>query len=348
MRELLRPALKAGKLHTLDLLKSLSLLRRFRDSAWRRRRLLILCYHGLSLDDEHEWKPSMYLRPAVLRSRFEVLRDQGYAVLPLDEALRRLYERSLPPRSVTLTFDDGTHDFYEAAWPLLREFGFPATVYLTTYYCERQYPVFPMLWSYLFWKARGKMAGTRLGTFDLTTYAGGEAAAAAVAGYARDRRMSQEEKLDLSRDLAAELGVDYEATAARRILHIMRPAQVAEIAAAGVDIQLHTHRHRVPLDRALFHREIAGNRDRIHALTGRDPSHFCYPSGLYHAQFFPWLSECGVRSATTCVPGLATPASPPFLTPRYVDTSRVLPIEFEAWLSGAGALLPRLGVAGLG
>jgi peptidoglycan/xylan/chitin deacetylase (PgdA/CDA1 family) len=343
LKDRLRPALKSGKLHSLHLLESLGGLDHFRDSAWRRRRLLILCYHGIALDDEHLWKPSMYLQPSTLRARFQALRDGGVAVLPLDEAVRRLYESTLPPRAVALTFDDGTHDFHEAAWPLLREFGFPATVYLTTYYCQHPYPVFPLLWGYLFWKARGRIVDTVHGSLDLSSQPGRESALAQVVSMARERRMTQDGKLELSRGLAGNLAVDLESILARKILRIMRPEQVREIAAAGIDIQLHTHRHRLPLDRENFRREIDENRAMIQDLTGRNPEHFCYPSGQTHVSALPWLAEQGVRSATTCEPGLASAASAPLLLPRYVDTSRVHPIEFQAWVAGVGSILPAFG-----
>src|SRR2546426_5909134 len=92
-------------------------------SGWRRQRLLILCYHGVSLQDEHEWDPKLFVTPAFLRRRFEILRDGGYAVLPLDEALTRCANGTLPPRSVVLTFDDGLSDFARVVAPMLAEFG---------------------------------------------------------------------------------------------------------------------------------------------------------------------------------------------------------------------------------
>src|SRR5271157_500696 len=81
-------------------------------SAWRRNRFVILCYHGIALDDEHRWNPYLYITADLLRRRLETLRKFGCNLLPLGEAVERLYKGSLPARSVVLTFDDGFFDFY--------------------------------------------------------------------------------------------------------------------------------------------------------------------------------------------------------------------------------------------
>ena len=78
----------------------------------RTQRLLILCYHGFSIEDEHQWNPSLYIGTPTFRSRLEMLRSGGHRVLPLGEALHALYRNELPPRSVVITIDDGSFDFY--------------------------------------------------------------------------------------------------------------------------------------------------------------------------------------------------------------------------------------------
>lgn len=312
---------------------------------------MILCYHGVSLDDEHEWRPALYMSAEALRGRLELLRAGRYNVLPLGEAVRRLYDGTLPPRAVALTFDDGAIDFAERAVPLLREFGMPATVYLTTYYCDHRHPVFGVALTYLLWKGRASGADVA----DLAGHPGplavgsdGERGAAwsALAAHAERCARTDDERTALLRHVAARIGVDFDAVFGRGVLQIMPPGMIRALPRDLIDVQLHTHRHRTPRAEDEFRREIAENRERIVALAGDSaspPVHFCYPSGDYSAAFLPWLRREGVESATTCLPALATRADEPLLLPRFVDAhSQPLPV-FEAWISGFAQLLPQRG-----
>jgi peptidoglycan/xylan/chitin deacetylase (PgdA/CDA1 family) len=327
----------------------LGLLNGLRDSKWRQRRLLILCYHSVSIDDEHEWSGTYSMSPAMLESRFRMLRDGGYNVLPLDEAIRRLYEQTLPPKSVALTFDDGMFDFRARALPLLKQFGFPATVYLTTFYSEYQQPIFKLFCAYVLWRARGRMPHPdtrpilgRASAWNLATEEGRRHALREIMEFAYGVRLALPERTDLAERLTGLLGDDYEALRAKRILTVMTPDEAAEVARAGVDVQLHTHRHRTPNDRALFQREIADNRKRIDPIREGVARHFCYPSGEYLPQFLPWLREAGVQTATTCDPGLASSKTEPLLLPRLVDTSSLSALDVEGWMTGMSAFfMPR-------
>jgi peptidoglycan/xylan/chitin deacetylase (PgdA/CDA1 family) len=95
----------------------------------------ILMYHSISDTDEAGVSP--YYRVATSPGRFREhmrwLKEAGYAVIDLAEALRRLTDPAAGlERSVVLTFDDGFRDFMSAAWPVLSEFSFNATVFLPT------------------------------------------------------------------------------------------------------------------------------------------------------------------------------------------------------------------------
>jgi peptidoglycan/xylan/chitin deacetylase (PgdA/CDA1 family) len=337
MRKLLRRTL----LRTLKNFGAFSLAR---ESGWRRQRLLFLCYHGVSLEDEHQWRPALYISPQQLERRLEILRRGNYAVLPLGEALERLYRNDLPPRTVALTFDDGTYDFYKQAYPRLKQFGFLATVYLTTYYSELQRPVFNLICSYMMWKARD------MGSADLADFGSTESvslnssesrqdALGQLVRWVEAQDLSGEQKDQVAARLAQKLRIDYQELREKRVLQLMNRQEIQQLAEAGVDFQLHTHRHRTPLDEELFRREIRDNRAYISRAIAGVKQHFCYPSGAYRPEFLPWLASEEIVSATTCDTGLATRQSNPLLLPRLVDTTGRTDLDFESWLSGAGHFL---------
>src|SRR2546426_11917933 len=85
-----------------------------------------------------------------------VLLPYEVPVLSRCEAVTRLGTTDLAPRSVVITFDDGFYNFFARAFPVIREFGFPVTVYQTSYYSSFNRPVFDIALSYIAWKGAGK------------------------------------------------------------------------------------------------------------------------------------------------------------------------------------------------
>jgi peptidoglycan/xylan/chitin deacetylase (PgdA/CDA1 family) len=343
MRDVVIRGLKRGVLRTCQ---ELGAFDRTRDSDWRSDRLVILCYHGVSLDDEHEWNGAFYMSPALFERRLQALRDGGYNVLPFAEAIDRLYAGTLPPRSVCLTFDDGMVDFKERVFPLLERYALPATVYLTTFYCDYAAPVFDPFVQYLMWKSGARVVDLHAITgeaerMEIGSLAGRHRMLRRLRTHADAQGMSAQDKTALAERLARALGVDFDALMRRRLLHLMTPAEVTALGQRGIDFQLHTHRHRTPRDRALFLHEIEENRDRLRAMVGGEATHFCYPSGVHRPEFLPWLREAGVTTATTTHVDLASPSSPALLLPRVVDTSSMGEVEFAGWLTGVAARLPR-------
>jgi len=328
----------------LTVLKTVGAFHLVQGSDWRRLRLLILCYHGISLEDEHDWRPYLFIRPQQLERRLEILRRGNYTVLPLAQALERLYHNDLPERSVALTFDDGTYDFYAQAYPLLKQTGLPVTVYLTTYYSQLELPVFGLICSYMMWKARGR--GTldlkEIGVSQSVVLGSADARQRAVdqlVEWADGRGLSGVQKNDIAERLAQLLNIDYQELVAKRILQLMNQREVKQLADDGVDFQLHTHRHRMPLNEEMFRKEIDENRERISRAADGPRRHFCYPSGAYRPEFLKWLAAEDIVSATTCDTGIATSQSNPLLLPRLVDTTGRSDLEFESWVNGIAHFL---------
>jgi peptidoglycan/xylan/chitin deacetylase (PgdA/CDA1 family) len=91
---------------------------------------LILTYHSIC-----EGRSPLRISPSLFAEQMEWL-GRNAQVVPLAELVEALSRReSLPPKTVALTFDDGFRDFYTDGAPVLRRFGFAATVFLPTAYC---------------------------------------------------------------------------------------------------------------------------------------------------------------------------------------------------------------------
>ena len=91
---------------------------------------IILCYHRL-VDKIHT--PWTEITPAAFEAQMKELKDHGITVISLQDLLAwKRGEKNIPPRCAVITFDDGWKSQYEVAWPILKKYGYPFTMFLYT------------------------------------------------------------------------------------------------------------------------------------------------------------------------------------------------------------------------
>jgi len=296
----------------------------------------ILCYHGISIDDEHRFRRKLFMRSSTFRRRMAQLAASRYNVIGLEEAIDRLRNDTLPSNSVVITIDDGWYGCLEGMFPVLRDLGLASTLYLTTYYAEEDQPVFDVIIGYLLWKTDAKsveLDGFE-SNFDLSKASAKEAAAETIVQYGNEA-LDAAGRLRLVTELAEKFKIDLSLLERRQMFRLLPLERVREIAASGVDVQLHTHRHRLSLENPdEVGVEIRDNRERLEPAVGHALAHLCYPSGIHHPRQFPWLEALGLKSATTTQSGFCYRDTERFALPRIVDGEDVHPIEFEAELAG--------------
>src|SRR5262249_32600 len=72
---------------------------------------------------------------ATFRQQLETIRRRKFTILTLDALRQHLTQGTpIPPRSLVLTFDDNTRGLYDHAFPLLKKFSLPATLFVHTDY----------------------------------------------------------------------------------------------------------------------------------------------------------------------------------------------------------------------
>lgn len=96
----------------------------------------ILVYHHVS----ENTPASTSVSPAQFRQHLQLLQDEAFTVVDLESALVKLQRgESIADNAVAITFDDGYHNIYDNAWPLLKEFDYPFTVFVATDPIDQQY-----------------------------------------------------------------------------------------------------------------------------------------------------------------------------------------------------------------
>lgn len=311
-----------------------------------RRGLRVLCYHGFSFVDESTFRPKLFMKFATFRTRLEFLKKKRFSVVSLEEAVTRMKQGQLPDSAVVITIDDGFFSSY-AACKWLLEFCFPATIYVTSYYVTKSVPIFRLVVQYIFWKTKKRSVKLSELCTDwpeecsLNTESDKIDIMWRVIRFGEELS-SEDERAVLSSRLADLLDVNLELITTSRMLSLMSADDIRSLVSQGIDIQLHTHRHRELDDDATTAREIRDNRAVLEPIVEKKLEHLCYPSGVWSEKLWAGLIKNDIKSAATCDPGLNFPDSPILGLKRFLDGEGISQIEFESELAGYSHLLRQL------
>src|SRR6266702_2540795 len=91
---------------------------------------IIFCYHRLV--DKIRY-PGTEITPAAFEAQMKELKDRGITVISMQDLLAwKRSEKNIPPRCAVITFDDGWKSQYEVAWPIMKKYGYPFTMFIYT------------------------------------------------------------------------------------------------------------------------------------------------------------------------------------------------------------------------
>jgi hypothetical protein len=106
----------------------------------RRRRSVILGYHGVGRTPLREDLSFLQVRPKRFRAQLELLLGAGFKFVTVAQ-LARLADGGEPPAGyAVVSFDDGMRNNLTTALPIMNEYGIPGTVYMTVGYLAGHSP----------------------------------------------------------------------------------------------------------------------------------------------------------------------------------------------------------------
>lgn len=305
-----------------------------------RKRLLIVCYHGISdLSASQDW----LLHPV---SRFEEevrYLSRHYDVLWIDDALRRLKTSGLTRPTAAITFDDGYANILPLALPVLKRYSVPCTIYLPTTLIDNG----EFLWTNHLEQAliQTPVSILETGIKEVDGPLGGARSdrtrrARAIKEHLKTIERSQRE--DIIARAIAQVGEPQNMEDFR----LLTPKDIESLDRSGyVSFGGHTCTHQILTRLPDFEvvSEIGESVERVRRFQNVSET-FAYPNGRkrdYDVRAVLALKEYGIKWAVTTRPGLNPPSIGSYDLRRLVVAGDMNLSSFVAQASGLGTLLHR-------
>lgn len=308
-RDLIRAARRAVKQVAGAALDRSGARNRIADWERRRaggRRVQIFAWHRVVPDFEHMVRrviPGLLTSTRTFERQIAWLKEH-YDVGTLDDALEALAGRGRGERDLcVLTFDDGYLDFAEHAVPILRRYGVPALVYVTSGVPESGVP---LLHDRLHHLLRLAMRG-RLDARDADLDSRVKSPLCHALG-ARDPIVGLEWILEtqprqiglrIAEWLEARLGERFDATAADSRLLGWADLRALDPELFGVGAHTVNHACLPNESPSEVERQLVESKGEVEERIGREVNHFAYPNGWYSPSVVRAVEKAGYRSAVT-------------------------------------------------
>jgi peptidoglycan/xylan/chitin deacetylase (PgdA/CDA1 family) len=281
------------------LLKTFYNLGAFAPFHWTmREKVLILTYHRFS----REKNPSK-VSGEEFAAHLEYLKKYN-RVLSLTETVERLSNgKSLPRGATVITIDDGYADAFEIAFPILKRYEMPATLYAVTDFLDGKCWLWTDLMRYVLTATQNENLTVEFESGEkIETNLADEQQRLQVAGRVNSRlkKLPNEEKDAKIKEIAAVLSVRIPALPTDEFAPI-NWEQAREMDTSGLSIESHTVTHPIltNISQTELDYELQTSKKRLETALSREVENFCYPNGSFNAQVRRSVENAGYKCAVT-------------------------------------------------
>lgn len=279
----------------------------------RRNQLLVLMYHRV-IDLEAERKdyiqPGMYVTKETFAMQMNYL-SEYYDVITLEEFIEAVKTRDrIKSNACVITFDDGWRDTYTQAFPILKEYNLPATVFLVSEYVGTNRWFWTERVSYLLVKYLQTMgfkesrpafypALARIDFFSLTSKRNLVSEEKIELIIEKMKQLKQDEREKAIKEMEDLLKDDLLSDSSERLL--MNWGEIKEMSRFRITFGSHTKRHvlltKVTKRDAI--EEIVESKQEIEKCLAKPCQAFCYPNGDHDDQVKETVKEHYISAVTT-------------------------------------------------
>ena len=245
-----------------------------------------------------------------------------FNVLPLSEAIDRLFAGTLPSRALAVTFDDGYADNETLAAPILKRLGMSATFFVATGFLGGG-----CMWNDQVIEA---IRDCEAGELDLTSFglarfplASTEARRVAISNTLKGIKHFEPARRQAVTDAIVAL-----AGAKPSPALMMQPGQLRSLRALGMAVGAHTVTHPIltRLDPTAAFAEMRDSKEELERILREPVGLFAYPNGVpgqdYAAEHARMARECGFGGAVSTAWGAGSASSDRFQLPRFTPWDR--------------------------
>lgn len=260
--------------------------------------------------------PLMPGEPDVIQfERIVDMLSKVYNVISLPEAVERLKQKTLPSRAACITFDDGYKDNFSNAYPILKKYGLPATIFVATDYLGDG-----MMWNDIIIESiRGYndyLTVNELDIHDVDCQTDNQKKDLIKLIIGKIKYKKYAERIKFVEQLEQSLGY-------QRKMFMMSNEDVKNISGDLITIGAHTKTHPIltTTTESEAKIEIGESKEYLEGLLNKKIDSFAYPNGQpgtdYGDKDVVIVKQLGFKAAVSTRKSIANYQDSPFELPRF-------------------------------
>jgi peptidoglycan/xylan/chitin deacetylase (PgdA/CDA1 family) len=263
-----------------------------------RQKLLILTYHRFSPHKEIN-----KLSSDEFASHLEYLKKYTN-VISLSEATESLAKKkTLPPNATVITVDDGYHDAFDVALPLLNSFEFPATLYAVADFIDGKCWLWTDFMRFVLLNTKCSSLAVQIeDVAKIDEKLAGVKERTELADRVNSilKRLPNARRQTQIKQISDLLKVDVPAAPTAEYAPITWQ-QAREMEGHNFQIESHTTTHPIltSVDQFDLDYELRNSKERLEKALNKTVNHFCYPNGNFNEVVKQAVKDAGYQSAVT-------------------------------------------------